>query len=175
MRALLVAAALLSVERVCYVWVWRRPEQFRAVSRVLLTVAFGDPVDALRALFYVFKGIQIAVFAGWCYAFGGSVWPPAASGPWLVLGTMMIAVGQTLNLSVFHRLGDVGVFYGNRFGYEVPWRTAFPFSMLVHPQYVGAVLSIWGLFVVMRFPHGDWFVLPLLETVYYAVGARLER
>jgi hypothetical protein len=27
----------------------------------------------------------------------------------------------------------------------------------------------------MRFPHADWFMLPALETVYYVVGAHLER
>jgi hypothetical protein len=27
----------------------------------------------------------------------------------------------------------------------------------------------------VRFPHDDWFVLPVLETVYYVAGARLER
>jgi hypothetical protein len=36
-------------------------------------------------------------------------------------------------------------------------------------------MSIWGFFVVMRFPNPDWIALPLLQTVYYVVGARLER
>jgi len=27
----------------------------------------------------------------------------------------------------------------------------------------------------MHFPAPDWIVLPLLESVYYAAGARLER
>jgi hypothetical protein len=26
-----------------------------------------------------------------------------------------------------------------------------------------------------RFPHDDWYLLPVLETVYYAVGVGLER
>ena len=36
-------------------------------------------------------------------------------------------------------------------------------------------MSIWGFFLIMRFPHGDWFVLPALETVYYALGAYYEQ
>jgi hypothetical protein len=36
------------------------------------------------------------------------------------------------------------------------------------------VLTIWGFFLGMRFPHDDWFMLPVLETLYYAVGAQLE-
>jgi hypothetical protein len=36
------------------------------------------------------------------------------------------------------------------------------------------VLTIWGFFLGVRFPHDDWFVLPLLETLYYVIGASLE-
>jgi hypothetical protein len=86
----------------------------------------------------------------------------------------MIAVGQGLNLSVFYRLGAVGVFFGDRLGHEVPWCQGFPFSMFSHPQYVGTVLSIWGFFVATRFPGADWSLLPWLETVYYVAGAYLE-
>jgi hypothetical protein len=47
--------------------------------------------------------------------------------------------------------------------------------VLRHPQYVGTVLAIWGLFLAVRFPHDDWYVLPVLETVYYAAGAYFEQ
>jgi methylene-fatty-acyl-phospholipid synthase len=57
----------------------------------------------------------------------------------------------------------------------LPWCRAFPFSVLQHPQYVGTVLSIWGFFLVMRFPHDDWYLLPIVETVYYALGAYFEQ
>ena len=57
---------------------------------------------------------------------------------------------------------------------EVAWVRGLPFSLLKHPHYVGTLLSIWGFFVLMRFPHGDWIVLPLLETAYYAIGAYYE-
>ncbi len=87
----------------------------------------------------------------------------------------MIAAGQILNIGVFYRLGKVGVFYGDKFGYAVPWCQKFPFSLLDHPQYVGTLLSIWGFFVVMRFPHDDWYLLPALETVYYGLGVYFER
>ena len=97
----------------------------------------------------------------------GSVWS-------LGLGAMMVAVGQGLNVAVFYRLGKVGVFYGNKLGYSIPWSRKFPFSCLKHPQYVGALLSIWGFFLVMRFPHNDWYMLPALETVYYTVGGALR-
>ena len=120
--------------------------------------------------------LQLLVFAGWFYSYGnGSLLP--ASGNLLIIaaGLGVITIGQVLNFGVFFRLGNNGVFYGNRFGFEIPWISAFPFSLFNHPQYVGAVVSIWGLFFAMRFPRPDWILLPLLETIYYFLGAVLER
>ena len=82
----------------------------------------------------------------------------------------MIAIGQILNVGVFMQLGKIGVFYGNRLGYQVPWCRSFPFSLIPHPQYVGATLSIWGFFMTTRFPYDDWFILPLLQTAQYPAG-----
>jgi methylene-fatty-acyl-phospholipid synthase len=94
---------------------------------------------------------------------------------WLGLGATMVAAGQGLNLAVFYRLGKIGVFYGNKLGYRIPWSRKFPFSCLKHPQYIGALLSIWGFFLAIRFPHDDWYWLPALETIYYSLGAYFER
>jgi len=170
----LAAAALLSLERICYVWVWRFPEAFRKLCERPVLVARGGPVHVLQKMFYCFKGIQLSVFAGWFLSYGsfsplgGSIFSRAAGGA-------LIIVGQILNLSVFYRLGPVGVFYGNRFGHRIPWCQRFPFSLLKHPQYVGAMCSVWGLFLAVCFPRYDWFVLPSLETVYYVLGACLEQ
>jgi phosphatidyl-N-methylethanolamine N-methyltransferase len=172
----LLAAALLSLERICYVWVWRFPESFRAVCRGALGSVLGEPVDALRRVFYGFKSLQLLVFVGWCYIYGnGSVWPASSGLLPPLTGLLLIAIGQVFNLGVFVQLGNKGVFYGNRFGFEIPWNESFPFSVLKHPQYVGAVLSIWGFFIAMRFPRADWFLIPVLETVYYLLGAHFEQ
>jgi methylene-fatty-acyl-phospholipid synthase len=72
------------------------------------------------------------------------------------------------------KLGNEGVFYGNRFGRTVEWQSGFPFSLHPHPQYLGAALSVWGFMLAMRYPEPDWLVLPLISTVYYVFGARLE-
>jgi len=92
----------------------------------------------------------------------------------VTIGAMLVIVGQGLNIGVFFRLGALGVFYGSRFGYEIPRCREFPFSLVDHPQYVGALSSIWGFFIALRFPCHDWHVLPALETVYYVMGAWLE-
>ena len=167
---------LLSLERICYVWVWRFPESFRALCRDLLGGLPGEPVDALRRFFYAFKAIQAIVFLGWCLYYGnGSILPAGGNLLIVATGLTLIAIGQVFNFGVFYQLGNEGVFYGNRFGYEIAWISDFPFSVLRHPQYVGAVLTIWGFFFGMRFPHPDWFLIPCLETLYYFVGACLEQ
>lgn len=73
------------------------------------------------------------------------------------------------------RIGRAGTFYGVRFGQSVPWVEGFPFSVVLHPQYTGTVLSIWGLLLSARFPYLDWIALPILATVYYAFNAWFER
>jgi hypothetical protein len=169
------AAVLLSLERICDVGISRAPESVRAWSTRWLPSGIGDPVQVVGYLFIGFKIVQAGVFLAWCYVHGdgsllptGDVWNVAAG------GTLVLA-GQFLSTSVFYRLGPVGVFYGNQLGHELPWCDAFPFTYIRHPQYVGTLMSIWGFFAIMRFPHADWVVLPLLETVYYSVGAHYER
>jgi len=172
---LFVAAAfLLAIERVAYVWVWRYPSSFAALCK-RFSPGSPEPVLVLERLFTVFKVLQIAVFLGWCYLHpNAALWPVRNPVP-LASGTTLVVIGQVLSFSVFYRLGQVGVFYGNRFGYEVPWCTEFPFSVMEHPQYIGALMSIWGLFLALQFPRPDWYALPMLESAYYVLGAYLEQ
>tara|TARA_R110002110_G_scaffold90974_1_gene236400 strand:- start:42915 stop:43451 length:537 start_codon:yes stop_codon:yes gene_type:complete len=174
--AALVAAILLAIERVGYVLIWRNPAGFtRLCSRGWI---FGkrDPVEALYRLFLVFKCIQVGVFVAWWSLFDGR-FPPLPSAPMhlLVIGAGLFVIGQILNVGVFWRLGKTGVFYGNRLGHELPWVTGFPFSVVPHPQYVGTMISIWGIFLVMRYPHPDWIIVPLIQTLYLLLAMRLER
>jgi methylene-fatty-acyl-phospholipid synthase len=171
-----IAAVVLSIERLCYLWIWRRPAHFAVFCKRPGLLRLGPPVAVLQYLFCCFKVIQCAVFIAWCYIHGnGSLAPSGGSMLALALGALLIISGQALNASVFYRLGRIGVFYGNKFGYSVPWSRKFPFSVFEHPQYAGASLSIWGFFLVMRFPHDDWWMLPALETAYYGFSAYFER
>jgi methylene-fatty-acyl-phospholipid synthase len=170
------AALLLALERMCYVWIARAPASFSAAIARAGAAPEIDRTVAVGALCAGFKLLQGAVFLSWCLAHGaGRVWPPEAPLAVVAAGVALILGGQALSVCVFWRLGFAGVFYGDRFGHLLPWCRTFPFSWFAHPQYLGVVLSIWGLFLVLRFPQDDWAILPLLETVYYAVGARLER
>jgi methylene-fatty-acyl-phospholipid synthase len=171
---LVVAAGLLALERGCYVWITRAPRSFRRWCARPAVARLGEPVNVVRALFLAFKVLQCGVFAGWCLIYADGVPAVSESGAAFALGAVLILVGQTLSGMVFYRLGRIAVFFGDRLGYDVAWCDAFPFSVLGHPQYVGSVLTIWGVFLATRFPHDDWLLLPLLETIYYAAGAFLE-
>lgn len=169
-----IAALSLSIERLVYIAVWRRPSRFAVICLRAPVGRLTDPVNALQMCFALFKVLQVGVFLNWCWLYGAGLWPASRDIVVLGGGIILLGIGQILNLSVFQRLGKVGVFYGNRFGRHVPRCVAFPFSLLKHPQYVGALLSIWGFFLLMRFPRPDWFLLPLLQTFYYMAGAYFE-
>jgi len=171
--ALLLAAVALSVERVCYVWIARAPESFLRWCARLPRAARCSPIAVVCVLFVVFKLVQGAVLLGWDLARGDGL-PTVTASPAAVVGVALVLVGQTLSTLVFYRLGWIGIFFGDRLGYAVSWCRAFPFSVLAHPQYVGAVMTIWGLFLITRFPHEDWVLVPALETALYMVGAHLE-
>ncbi|MEE4299396.1 MAG: methyltransferase [Pseudomonadales bacterium] len=172
-----LSVLLLGVERLAYYLIWRYPGAFEEFCEGPLARRLGDPVDVLQKAFYLFKVVQIAVFAAWCFVFDtrGPVPLPTEHVGALVAGTALILFGQTLNALVFRALGKTGVFYGNRFGRDVPWVEGFPFSTFRHPQYVGAALSVWGFFLVMRFPEPDWFLLPLAQTGLYLVSVVHEQ
>jgi methylene-fatty-acyl-phospholipid synthase len=171
-----LVAALLALERITYALVWRKPGLFRAWSARRPLIRLGGPVNVLAALFVAFKVLQFAVFVGWHLALGDGSLRPHANDPRIAMaGLTLIAVGQGLNVSVFRLLGKVGVFYGNRFGYTVSWTRRFPFTWFPHPQYLGTVLSIWGFFILMRFPAPDWIIIPAVESIYYVAGAYVER
>ena len=45
---------------------------------------------------------------------------------------VLITLGQILNIGVYYKIGIIGVYYGNKFGYNLPWITTF--QILTHTQ-----------------------------------------
>jgi methylene-fatty-acyl-phospholipid synthase len=171
---LLLASFLLSFERLGYLLAWHRPQTFMNWG-ARMRIA-NDPVSALERLFYAFKLLQLIVFGSWIFVYSDSVVPlPMGSPMSQGLAIALLVTGQILNLSTFWTLGRNGVFYGARFGHNIPWRSGFPFSICPHPQYLGTVMSIWGLFLLFRYPAADWYLIPAVETVFYWLGAYFER
>lgn len=171
---LIVSAALLALERVTYAAIWHRPHAFAVWVTRHARAPYTDPVQAVRGLFVGFKAVQVVVFATWV-AVHGLAWPLGGGPVGALAGVTLVGAGQTLNAGVFRALGTAGVFYGNRFGRQIPWSRGFPFSLVAHPQYLGATLTIWGVFLLVRYPGADWWLLPAVETLYYLAAVRLER
>jgi hypothetical protein len=123
--AVVLAGVLLIPERACYVWIARAPEAFRRACATPVVARLGEPVAIVRKLFCAFKALQLSVFGGWCYLHGRGA-PAVTDDPCaLVIAVALIVGGQILNLSAFYRLGPVGVFYGDRLGYAIPWCREF--------------------------------------------------
>ena len=172
---LAIAAVLLALERVCYIVIARAPDLVVALCARLGWTREDAPIAVVEALFYAFKALQLSVFVAWCYVHGGEFpWPRYHDLFVTGLAAALALAGQVLVFATFYRLGRIGVFFGDQLGYVVRRCREFPFSVLSHPQYVGTVLTIWGGFLLVRFPHDDWYVLPVLETIYYLAGMWLE-
>ena len=82
------------------------------------------------------------------------------------LNILFILIGQILNFMVYYRLGSKGVYYGNRLGYPIKWVTLFPFNVLRHPQYIGCVLTLIGLYPLLDFTYIIYACSLYLITIY---------
>ena len=57
---------------------------------------------------------------------------------------------QALNVGIYRAIGHEGVYYGFKLGHNIPWHDGFPFNLVPHPQYVGSVLTVWGVVALVR-------------------------
>jgi phosphatidyl-N-methylethanolamine N-methyltransferase len=71
-------------------------------------------------------------------------------------------VWQVLNVKTFDAIGAVGVYYGTKLGHRVDWNNGFPFNVVSHPQYVGSVLTVWGLLLGAK---SIYPTIPLISTM----------
>jgi protein-S-isoprenylcysteine O-methyltransferase Ste14 len=80
--------------------------------------------------------------------------------------------GQSLNAGIFNAIGHAGVYYGFKLGHQIPWVNGFPFNVVSHPQYVGAVLSVWGATALAwsQAPVGLGFIALYWTGLYVITG-----
>jgi methylene-fatty-acyl-phospholipid synthase len=67
---------------------------------------------------------------------------------WLAF-LLLVGYGQALNVGIFQAIGHEGVYYGFKLGHTIPWVNGWPFNAVQHPQYVGSVLTVWGVIALM--------------------------
>lgn len=89
----------------------------------------------------------------------------------------MVCYGQSLNVGIFQAIGHDGVYYGFKLGRKIPWVTGWPFNTVSHPQYVGSVLTIWGLVVLAwgQAPPGAMLGVAGFWTTVYGITAFQEQ
>jgi hypothetical protein len=98
----------------------------------------------------------------------------AISYPRILLGLLLIGMGQVLNLAVFRALGGIGVYYGHELGYKVPFLHCFPYNTgISDPQYWGVVLCIWGIYVLCGIPGATSWIVPFQELFWYGMSMKL--
>jgi hypothetical protein len=133
-----------------YVFIWTQPGAFLRWSNGNFRGVRTTKVFELTA--HALKFCQLFAFIAWCVANQQDDLSFALVPIWAwVVAMLAIAAGQVLNIAVYRALGLDGVYYGVKLGYPIPWYQGFPFNVVPHPQYVGAVLSYWGVALVTYF------------------------
>lgn len=166
----LAIAALLSLERLFYGMVWKRPNLIKKMASSL-SYSSREP-EMILGMVKFFKLIQAIAFAWWYLeAFGPSLVIPEMDPATFTASSLLLMAGQVLNLSVWAKIGIDGVCYGCKFEREVEWCRSFPYSLMSHPQYTGCIMTVWGLFLPFRSTEGagarNWFAIPVMETGLY--------
>lgn len=158
----LIKALLLSLERIFYYYFGHYPELLNSLKKQLGI----SPPHVIQKFCVFFKFIQFYIFYVDIINDLGGFNTCCYNAFILSLTLLMISYGQYLNYLVFDKLGVYGTFYGNVYGYDCRWVTEFPYSVFRHPQYVGVLLCIIGLYLPW-YQQEKWFYIPLIEFFLY--------
>ncbi|XP_058067666.1 phosphatidyl-N-methylethanolamine N-methyltransferase [Magnolia sinica] len=109
-----------------YYCLWNYPQ-----SWVDLCGKDTDPCHRMAQISHIIKILQILAL----FSVAHLSWPP-----WYFW--VLFTFGQYLNFKVYQLLGELGTYYGIRFGKNIPWVYEFPFGYIKDPQYVGSILSL---------------------------------
>ncbi|WIA15070.1 hypothetical protein OEZ85_001768 [Tetradesmus obliquus] len=95
---------------------------------------------------------------------------------WLAF-LLLACYGQSLNVGIFQAIGHDGVYYGFKLGKVIPWVNGWPFDSVSHPQYVGSVLTVWGLVALVwgQAPAAALGIMAGFWTLVYVVTAVQEQ
>jgi len=135
---------ILSIEHFGYSYIWFYPKH---VMSLLNTTDPKNAVDKVGKFCIIQKLLQFSSLLIYGYYIRKKITiKKNFDYKLLLIGAIIIYIGQILNISVYNAIGKNGVYYGNRFGLNIPWETKFPYNIpfIKHPQYIGAFLSIIG-------------------------------
>jgi len=91
-----------------------------------------------------------------------------------VLAYVILVVGAALVLGSYYRLGILGTYLGDYFGFLFSERvTGFPYNILDDPMYTGSTLLYIGDALLLRSVTGT-VLAGLVAAVYYVAATRFE-
>ena len=125
----------------------------------------NNDIRQLICLATIAKMIQFVLLSGLIINYTPSM---VLLGPKLSVGIC----GQILNTSVYYKLGKVGVYYGNLFGYNIPRCTTFPFDMINHPQYTGCIMSL--ISIALIYPYIEVITFCSFWSSLYIITSAIE-
>ena len=89
------------------------------------------------------------------------------------IGYMILLLGITLVLSATYKLGIIGTFNGDAYGFLLPSIiTSFPFNLFSAPMYLGSTLNFLGYAMINNSPTGIF--LTMLVAAAYFCGTFFE-
>ena len=89
------------------------------------------------------------------------------------LGYMILLIGTTLVISATYKLGIVGTFNGDAYGFLLPSIiTSFPFNLFNAPMYLGSTLNFLGYALIKKSLVG--LVLTIVVGMAYYFGTFFE-
>ena len=144
-----LTVAAITLSSLFYTLIWHHPALWQRVS-----ASVGlRPTRAMALVAHALKILQLGLCAALLLAQppgGASLYSQAFTNSLknVLPGLSLVALGQHLNLCVYALLGEDGVYYGKRLGIPTPWVTEYPYSHVRDPQYVGALLTLAGAYLL---------------------------
>jgi len=136
-----------------YTLVWLRPDLIKGGVSDVIRVGIVS-----RALYmFFFASVLYKYYISWRFS---------------AFKMMFIGVGQILNLSVYDQLGLEGVYYGSQFK-KLPIVTTFPYTICSNPQYVGCVLTHYG--ILLFYPYQEVCLITLYGILWYFATTDIEK
>lgn len=129
-----------SLSHLLYFFVWTFTDRFLCICNYLDV----NPSFFISYLSIIQKSLQIGAILNYSVQ-NNSLIPYIEN--FNIMNLLLLIIGQDLNTAVYYKLGLIGVYYGNKLGYELPYITTFPYNIgIKNPQYVGCVLTLCGLY-----------------------------
>ena len=134
---------ITSLTHILYFFIWNYTDKYIKFSYYLRT----SPIFLMTLLSLLQKLIQISLIIN--YSIQNNTLIPYVSN-FNIYNFILITIGQILNISVYYKIGIIGVYYGNKLGYNLPWITTFPYNIGINnPQYIGCILTLFGLYPLL--------------------------